>query len=139
MIGNIEEINRNIANFKDMDVKVTYVLGLMIRENRITAQDKAYIKQGLLGKDPSFKMLIQLVSLKDDYTSISQYVTMFMETQKQEAPQENAQDFSPDTINLMNNATEDSSPNDRVMVHRKAKQQQMHDGDNNGFNLMGNL
>ena len=138
MLGNMEEINKNISSFKDEDVKVTYVLGLMMREGKINAQDKAYIKQGLLNKDPSFKMLIQLVNLKDDYNSITQYVLMFLNSQKQETPQENAQDLSPDTLNLMNNANEDSSPNDQIMIHRKIKQQ-MNNSDNTGFNLMGNF
>ena len=138
MLANIEEINKNISSFKDEDVKVTYVMGLMMREGKINAQDKAYIKQGLLSKDPSFKMLIQLVNLKDDYNSINQYVLMFLNSQKQEAPQENAQDLSPDTLNLMNNMNEDSSPNDQIMIHRKIKQQ-MNSSDNTGFNLMGNF
>ena len=137
-MGNIDEINKNIASFKDLDVKVTYVLGLMVKEGKIHANDKAYIKQGLLTKDPSFKMLVNLVSLKEDYESISQFILMFLKSQREDDPQENPQDFSPDTLNLMNNANEDSSPNDQIMIHRKIKQQ-MNSNDNTGFNLLGNF
>ena len=138
MIGNIDEINKNIATFKDLDVKVTYVLGLMVKEEKIHANDKAYIKQGLLSKDPSFKMLVNLVSLKEDYESISQFILMFLKSQREDDPQENPQDYSPDTLNLMNNANEDSSPNDQIMIHRKIKQQ-MNSTDSTGFNLLGNF
>ena len=122
----------------DEDIKVTYVLAIMVRHSKIAAQDKAYIKQGLISNDPNFKMLRQLISLKNDYESISNYVIMFLQSQKQESPEENPQDFSPVTLGLLENANEDSSPIGRMMIHRKVKQQMNH-LEEKELTLMGNL
>ena len=138
MQKNIPEINKNLSTMSDEDVKVTYVLAIMVRHSKIAAQDKAYIKQGLISNDPNFKMLRQLISLKNDYESISNYVIMFLQSQKQESPEENPQDFSPVTLGLLENANEDSSPIGRMMIHRKVKQQMNH-LEEKELTLMGNL
>ncbi len=138
MTGSLEEINQTISALKDVDVKVTYVLGLMVRENRISIEEKAFVKQGLLNRDPSFDMLVQLVSMKDDYTLISQYIRMFLESRKNEFSQEVVEDLSPETIKLIENKTEDSSPNDKLMIHRKIKQQMSNSGSIQ-FDLLGKI
>ena len=130
-----QDVNKMLASFDKVDVKITYVLGVMFKEGKINAQDKLYIKQGVMNNDQSFKMLTQLVKGNNNYDMIVGFINAFLESQRNEASQEQELDISPETIRIMNGENEDSSPTDQTLMHRKIKQQMQNDDHSPKFSL----
>ena len=125
-----------LASFDKVDVKLTYVLGVMFKEGKINAQDKLYVKQGVMSSDQSFKMLTQLVKGNNNYDMIVGFINAFLESQKSEAASQDQElDISPETIRIMNGENEDSSPSDQTLMHRKIKQQMRNDDHSPKFSL----
>ncbi len=132
------KINKNKQMFTDEDVRVIYVLSVMTQNSIITPHEKIYIRQGLLGKDPAFRILGQLTPLADDFNSISEYVLLFLQNQRINDPILSNSELSPDTLNLIRNTSEDSSPNDEMIMHRK-KRHQIRGIEDDNFRIISTL
>ena len=123
----MDKINKTIQSFADEEVKSTYVLSLMVKDNLITVDDKNEIKKGLRTPQQKFKKLGASIRDMADYSSISNALLAFLkDASKQFADcepgevSELPQDISPETIDIMHQS-EDSSPSDNALFHRKIK------------------
>ena len=137
----MDKINKTIQSFTDEEVKITYVLSLMVKDNLITVEDKNEIKKGLRTPQSKFKKLGTGIRDMTDYSTISHTLLVFLkDASKQfgdndpvEAP-ELPQDISPETIDIMH-ASEDSSPSDNALFHRKVKYGNYDNKDDYSLNL----
>ena len=118
----MELVNKNLKELSDSDAKIVYVSGVMAEQGMITKEERSQIKKGVLENNPNYKMLKNLVQESVDFSSISQYVMIFLKSSNDNSCSVVEEDFSPTTVTLINN-TEDASPTGNLMLHRKIKQQ----------------
>ena len=125
----MEKINRIIKSFSNEEVKTTYVLSLMAQKNLISVEDKTEIKKGLQTSQQKFKNLANEIKDLNDFVEISEVLLLFLKhfskkLGEDEIVQEiNLQrDISPDTFDIILDS-EDSSPSDNALFHRKLKRE----------------
>ena len=137
----MDKINKTIQLFTDEEVKTTYVLSLLVKDNIITVEDKVEIKKGLRTIQPKFKKLGAAIREMNDYASISKILLAFIKNSSKQftdnEPMEASelpQDISPETNDIMH-ASEDSSPCDNALFHRKIKYGNYESQDKYSLNL----
>ena len=123
----MDKINKIIKSFEDVEVKITYVLSLMVKDNLISIEDKTEIKKGLQTSQQKFRKLASQVRYLNKFQEISQVLLLFLKesykkfTEKEIFEESEVQiDISPETFDIML-FSDDTSPFDNALFHRKVR------------------
>ena len=130
-----DEINKTLLQLESTEGRLTYVLSIMLNRSEITQEEHDYLQTGILQKDPTFNLIVAFCKDKADYEEMKKIVEVQVQTIKP-TQMEHADDYSPNTHKMFDEAQNDSSPLGNMLMYRKRAAEEKSNGLGNfGLNL----